>query len=149
MSTDPRMYPQGAGQLTDPFTGNVVRELRQRYTTAQINAGVTLLPALPGVKWQVLDGDALAVGGAASGLTTLDVVGTLAAATRKLIAFGQAALTQSTRLRAGASGATILADGASFTANDANTAVTLSVTGSALATSTAVDVFLRYVPVLA
>lgn len=117
---------------------------RFHVSIADINAGVTLLAALAGYKYRLLDAFAIAIGGAASGLTTLDIQATQSASGVKLVAFGQAALTQSTVVRAGASGGTVLADGASFAANDANTAITLGVTGSNIATSTFVDMFLTY-----
>ena len=117
---------------------------RFRVTTAAINAGATLLAALAGYKYRLLDAYAIAIGGAASGLTTLDIQATQSASGVKLVAFGQAALTQSTMVRAGSSGGVLLADGASFAVNDVNTAITIGVTGSNLATSTNVDVVLTY-----
>jgi len=87
----------------------------------------------------------IAVGGAASGATTVDILATLAAGSRKLLASAIAGLTQSALLRAGAANAALLADGASHTANDANTAITVNKTGGALATSTHVDVLFWYV----
>ena len=56
----------------------------------------------------------------------------------------RASLTQSTELRAGDSGSTILADGASHVANDANTAITVIKAGSDVATATSIDVILTY-----
>ncbi len=58
--TDKRMYPQGTGQLASRYVNDVLVEpglpktLRTRVTTAQINAGFTLLPALPGYPGQHL-----------------------------------------------------------------------------------------------
>lgn len=118
--------------------------LRRRCTIAELNAGVTLLPALLGFKYRVIDAAMIAVGGAAAASTTVDIVGTLTTS-RKLLAVAVAALTQSAVVRLGAANATVLADGASLTANDANTAITASVTGSALTTATNIDMFLEYV----
>jgi len=56
----------------------------------------------------------------------------------------QAALNQSTLLRIGAANAVILADGASFTAHDANTSLNLVRVGSAITVATFVDVLLTY-----
>lgn len=117
--------------------------IRKRFTIAQVNAGATLLPALPDKSYRLIDAFAISVGGAAAAVTTVDLLGTITTA-RKLVAWGQAALTQSTLLRAGASGATILADGASFTANDANTAITIGKTGSDVTTATHIDVSVFY-----
>jgi hypothetical protein len=71
-------------------------------------------------------------------------LGTVSTA-RKLVAFAAAQTTQSTYLQPGVTGAAILADGASFTANDANTAITIGKTGDAVATATHIDVILTYV----
>lgn len=118
--------------------------IRHRFTIAQVNAGAILLPALPGFGYRLIDVSMIAVGGAAAGATTVDILATLAAASRKLLASAVAGLTQSTLLRAGAANAAILADGASFTRNDINTAITIGVTGSALTTATNIDVILCY-----
>ncbi len=118
--------------------------LRQRVTTAQVNAGLELIAAPAGSKIRLIDSYAIAIGGAAATVTTVDILGTQATASVKLVAYGQAALTQSTMVRAGSSGGVILADGASFVANDASTAITIGKTGSSLATATHIDVMLQY-----
>lgn len=123
--------------------GGTLRQLQQRVTIAEINAGLTLLPAQPGLSYRLVDAFVIAVGGAVGAVTTVDILATLTTG-RKLVAFAQASLTQSTLLRAGASGATILANGASFTSNDANTAVTIGKTGSDVTTATHIDVTLFY-----
>lgn len=120
-----------------------VNQKRFRATTAQVNAGLTLLPARAGIKYQVVDLALISIGGAASGATTVDILGTQTTSV-KLLAAAVAGLTQNTLLRAGATNATILAAGASFVANDANTAITIGKTGSDLATSTHIDVLLQY-----
>jgi len=135
-----------AGLVTGPTNGpsNVVN-LRMRATIAQINAGLTLVAAIPGFKLRVVNARAVAVGGNAGTVTTVDILGTQAAASVKLVAFAQASLTESTVLTAGGSGAAVLADGASFAQCDTNTAITLGKTGSAIDTATAVDISLDYV----
>src|SRR5688572_9491087 len=96
---------------------------RQRVTVARVNAGATLLAAPgAGYAYRLVDVNLIAIGGAASGATTVDILATLATASRKLLAAAVAGLTQSTVLRAGAANAAVLADGASFTVNDENTA---------------------------
>lgn len=120
-----------------------VNQKRFRATTAQVNAGLTLLPARAGIRYQLVDCALISIGGAASGATTIDILGTQTSSV-KLLAAAVAGLTQSTVLRAGATNATVLADGASFVANDANTAITIGKTGSNLATSTHIDVLLQY-----
>jgi len=120
------------------------RQLRRRCTVAEINAGVTLLPAVPGRAYRLLDAAMIAVGGAVTGATDVRILGTRAAGSVALLVVAVAALTQSALVRAGAANATILADGASFTPLDANTAVTAGKTGGAAATATHVDVILTY-----
>jgi hypothetical protein len=120
------------------------RVLRVAATTAQVNAGLTLLPAVPNVKYRIHDMSMISVGGAASGATTVDILGTQSASSAKLMASAVAGLTQNTLLRAGAANGTILAGGASFADCDVNTAVTVGKTGSDLATSTHIHVLLTY-----
>lgn len=121
-----------------------VYNTRQRFTIAQVNSGATIVPAIAGFKARLIDCAAIAVGGAAGAVTTVDILGTQATSSVKLVAFAQASLTQSTVLRAGASGAAVLADGASFAACDANTAITIGKTGSSVTTATHVDVILSF-----
>jgi hypothetical protein len=122
----------------------VVMNVRQRFTIAQVNAGATLVPAVAGKAIRMVDCRAIAVGGAAGAVTTVDVLGTSTTA-RKLVAYAQANLTQSTVVGAGHAGGAVLADGASFTANDAGTAVTIGKTGSNVTTATHIDVIFDYV----
>jgi len=121
----------------------LVKHIRTRLTIAQINAGATLLAAVPGYKYRMLECSAIAVGGAVAAVTAVEVRGTLSSA-RILVSFAQASLTQSTELRAGDTGSTILADGASFTQNDANTAITVIKAGADITTATHVDVLFTY-----
>ena len=141
---DPRMNPQGTGQMADPIAGSGLKQLRFRATIAQVNAGVTLLAAKKGFKYRVVDAALIAVGGAVTAATDVRVLGTRAGSSVALLVAAVAALTQSALLRAGAANAVILADGASFTALDDNTAVTLGKTGGTAATATHVDVILTY-----
>lgn len=123
-------------------TGGVFH-VRARVVTADINAGKTIIPGIAGRKLRLLDAFAIAYGGAVTATTTVDLLGTVTTA-RKLVAFGQAGLTQSTLVRAGAAAGVILADGASFTANDAGAGITVGKTGSDVATATGVDFFVTY-----
>jgi hypothetical protein len=122
----------------------LVQFVRTRLTIAQVNAGATLLAAIAGWRYRMVDVAAIAVGGAAAAVTTVDVLGTQATAAVKLAAFAQASLTQNTMLRPGVSGTTILAGGVSFAQNDANTAITVGKTGSDVTTATHIDVLLWY-----
>lgn len=120
--------------------------IRKRFTIAEINAGAELLPALDSsFKYRMVDAAMIAIGGAVGATTTVDILATAAAASRKLLAVAIAALTQSAVVRAGGANATVLADGASFTANDANTAITVNKTGVTATTATHVDVIFWYV----
>jgi len=77
-------------------------------------------------------------------VTTVDVKGTQAAAAVKLVANTQASLTQSTVVRAGAAGGTVLADGASFVQNDRGKGVKVGITGAAITVATNVDIEFSY-----
>lgn len=124
---------------------DTVRQLRTRFTTAEINAGATVLAALPGYKYRLVDAAAIAIGGNAATVTSVDLTATLSTS-RILVSFLVAGLTRSTLLRAGAAtNGVLLADGASYTANDANTAVTIIKAGSDMATATHIDLLLSYV----
>jgi hypothetical protein len=121
-----------------------VRNQRFRATIAQVNAGLTLLPKIAGKKYRLVACNAIAIGGAAGAVTTVDILGTQATSSVKLVAFAQASLTQSTVLKDGGSGAAVLADGASYAPCDTNTAITIGKTGSAVDTATHIDVSLSY-----
>ncbi len=130
--------------LKQSAPSGTARVLRVRATIAQVNAGLTLLPAVAGSKYRLHDAVAIAIGGAAAAVTTVDILATQSASSVKLVAFAQASLTRSAVLRAGGSGATVLADGASFVQNDVNTAITIGKTGSDVTTATHIDVLLTY-----
>ena len=118
--------------------------LRRRVTQAEVNAGLNLLPAIPGFRYRMIDAKLIAIGGAAATATSVDIRGTQAASVVNLLAVAVAALTQNTLVRAGAANAAILAAGASFIECDANTPVAINRTGSNLATATHIDVLLEY-----
>lgn len=166
-STDSKMYPVGKAQAASPnrwitdksaaggsrfVEFGVAKNQRTRVTVAQINAGFTLLPALPGVKWRIIDLKMIAVGGAVTGATDVRLLSTQSGAGAALGIAAVAGLTQSTVLRLGSPFATAgtasivaLADGKSHIANDVNKAVTAGKTGGSAATATAVDFILDYV----
>lgn len=120
------------------------RTQRFRVSTSDVNAGATLLPAIDGYKYRLVDVIAIAVGGNAGAVTTVDILGTQATSEVKLAAFAQASLTRSTVLRPGVSGTAVLADGASFAPCDDDTAITIGKTGDAMTTATHIDVILTY-----
>jgi len=118
--------------------------IRGRFTVAQVNAGATILPAIPGISYRVVDVSMIAVGGAAATATSVDILATQATASVKIVANAVAGLTQSAVLRAGATNSVVLTDGASFAVNDVNTAITILKAGADVATATHIDVHLRY-----
>jgi hypothetical protein len=123
----------------------VVRNVRTRLTIAQVNAGATLLPAVAGYKYRLVGAEAISVGGAAGAVTTVDILGTQATSSVKLVAFAQAGLTQSAVLKAGGANAAVLADGASFAPCDSGAAVTAGKTGSSVTTATHIDFNVSFV----
>lgn len=118
--------------------------IRKRFSIAEVNAGATILAAIAAFKYRMIDVIGIAVGGNVATTTTVDVLGTQSASGVKLAAFAQASMTRSTVLRPGVSGTTVLADGASFVANDANTAITIGKTDADVATATHIDIILTY-----
>jgi len=134
---------KGTGQRLVTAVGNVHVE-RFRKTIAEVNAGVTLMSAIAGFKYRLVDAFAIAVGGAVATVTTIDILGTQSTSSVKLVAFAQAGMTQSTLVRAGSASGAILTDGASFVACDVNTAITANITGSSIATATHIDFVITY-----
>lgn len=120
----------------------MVMSVRKRFTIAEVNAGVALLAGVPGKKIRLVDAFAIAEGGAVGAVTTVDILGTQAAASVKLVAFAQANLTEDAHVAG--SDETILAAGASFAQNDANTGLTVDITGSDVTTATHVQVIAQY-----
>jgi hypothetical protein len=129
----------------------VLLSQRTRVTLAQLNAGFTLLPAIPGLKYRLINCMLTAIGGNATTGTSVNVIGTRAAAPVQLIVAAVARLVQSVRnvtgtpfATAGAESLTTLADGASFTQLDVNTAITVITVGSAMTVMTNLDVDLAF-----
>ena len=133
-----------AKTVLDNAADAVVLSKRIRTTIAQINAGYELLPAITGYGYRLVSAKAIAYGGAAGAVTTVDILGTQTSAV-KLVAYAQANLTQSAVLTDGGTGAAVLADGASYVTCDAGTAITVGKTGSDVTTATGIDFILEYV----
>lgn len=152
---DVRNYPEGRGAQVSRYIKNVLvefgvfKQLRTRVTRAQLNAGFNLLPALPGVKWQLVNGKFIAVGGAATSGTSVNLKGTQSGSAANLAIITIAALTQSavvtTESAPAAGSVTLLADGASFIPNDVNTAMSVITVGSAMTVMTNLDCFIGYI----
>jgi hypothetical protein len=127
------------------FTGNAALLVyRERVLTADVNAGLTILPAVPGYKYRLSSMSMIAVGGVTAGLTDARILGTQAGASAALMITTLAALTRSAVNYPGVSGNTVLADGASFDVCDINTAITVGKTGASLTGATAIDFELQY-----
>jgi len=98
--------------LVDGNTGGV-QHLRVRTTTANVNAGATLLPAIPGRSYRLVDATMISIGGNAAGATAIRITGTQSASSVQLVSNTVGALTQNTRVLAGVTAnSSILADGA-------------------------------------
>ncbi len=144
----------GAGETalhSHAVPATVVQNKRQRVAIGDINTGATILPAIEGKAYRIIDIALVAYGGnlaATAEATGVAVSGTQSAAGAALFTVPVASLTQSTLIHSSCAGSSafILADGASFVANDANTAVTVqAVGGSDLITATGIDVIISYV----
>ena len=139
-----------SGGKIDAQSGSIVTGLvlnkRVRATTAEVNAGLLILPQLAGYKYRIVDLSMIAIGGAAQTATSVDIVTTQSGSAARPFVVAVAALTQSAVVKPNSANVTVLADGASFVANDENTAVYVSkqAAGSNLATATHVDVILTY-----
>lgn len=141
---DPRYNPTTNRMVRNDTDNPAELQVRQRFSAAQVNAGATILPAVPGFAYRFIDAEMIAIGGAAGGATDVRILGTRAAGSVALLVVAVAALTQSAVVRPGAANATVLADGASMTPLDANTPVTIGKTGGALTGATSVDVIVTY-----
>jgi hypothetical protein len=125
-------------------THQPVYTMRQRFTIAQVNAGATISSAMAGISYRMVDAKMIAIGGAVTQVTTVDILGTQAGSSVKLVAFAQASLTQSAVLKAGGTGAAVIADGVSFGLCDPNTAITVGITGGDITVATYIDVIFDY-----
>jgi hypothetical protein len=122
--------------------GGTLFSVRTRTTTANVNLGATLLPAVSGLKYRLTEAVMISIGGAAATATTVDIKGTQSAASVKLVAAAVATLTQDAIVKM--TTANTLAAGASYVQNDVNTAITIGSTTNNLATSTNIDTILTF-----
>jgi len=123
---------------------NVVQCQRFRNTIAEINAGKTLLAAVADKKYRIIDWTFIAYGGAAAAATAVTLLATQSSAVA-LATIAVGGLSQSAVVKPDHTNCAVLADGASFIANDEETAITIGKTGgSDLATCTGIDVILTY-----
>ena len=137
------------GENAQVYVPNLTRSIHVTPLVASVEAGLTLLEAIPGYKYRVVDCTMIATGANAGTATSVNLVGTQATAAVQLVVNSVTALTDSARVSMGeppaAGTSVILADGASFNVCDANTAITCIAVGAALDTATAIDITLTYV----
>jgi len=126
------------------FGPNIVNYVKKRFTIAQVNAGADILAAKPGYKYRMVDCSMAAEGGAVGTATSVEVEGVQSTSTVDLVSNTAGILTDDALVRAGITNSTLLANGASFDANDANTAITISATGT-VDTATHINVYMTYV----
>jgi hypothetical protein len=134
--------------VVGPDTAYGVFTKRARLTLAQVNAGHSLVAAVTGKKLRLIDAKIIAIGAnlaATANATGVAISATQAASSVALFTANLAQLTRSAVNRIGTASTAVLADGASFVANDAATAITVAaVAGTDLITSTYIDVEVTY-----
>jgi len=122
--------------------------LRTRVTLAQMNAGLDLLAAVAGLKYRLVNYKIIAIGAnaaATANATGVAIKGVQSSSTVKLGVCVLAGLTRSTVNVATSANNTVLADGASFVACDANSKISVQADGGTdLITATAFDVIIDY-----
>ncbi len=129
-----------AGDVVGSLTPGIVRNARVRATAAQVNAGHTVLPAIPGYKYRMIDCTLIAAGGTTDGVTGVQVK----CDTTLLVDAKVAAIERNVVARAGDTDVNVLADGASFVAQAANKPITVIKDGDDLTGATYMDVIFTY-----
>ena len=124
---------------------DMVRYARLSVAVADLAAGQTIVAAVPGYRIRMVSCKAEATVADATTSTTVDVLGTQAAASVKLVAYTTTALDRALAVADGTSSGVVLNDGASYDANDAGTAIIADETGSATAGATAIVFYFSYV----
>ena len=124
-------------------TSQQAQYIRKRFTVAEVNAGIELLPAVLGRRYRMISAGLISIGGLATSVTTVDILATQSTAA-KLVAGLQASLVEGVVLKDAHTGLGILANGASYIPNDANTAITVGVTGSDITVATHIDFMFLY-----
>lgn len=114
---NPATAPGGAATQ-----GSGLLNIRQRTAVATVNTGFTILPAVAGLKWRLVEVVMISEGGAAATATHVDVRGTQSAAGVNLVHAAVATLTQDAVVKM--TTANVLAAGASYAQCDVNTAIT-------------------------
>jgi hypothetical protein len=138
----PTLRKNKNAELHNLGNNNVVFTHRERVSLADINAGYTLLSAVPNYKYRLVDAKMIAIGGAAGVSTAAVILGTRAAAAVALMTTLIAALVQNTIVDLAT--ANDLDAGLSFTELDDNTAITVGKTGGTMTTLTHIDFIVVY-----
>jgi len=144
-------------KTTGPVVTGVIKQItaegvgvfntRHRVTTAEMNAGHTILTAVSGYKYRLIDCTVIAYGGSAAATANATGVAILGTQSGSVMLFqvDLAQLTRSALNRPGTASTHLLADGASFVQNDAATAITVAaVAGTDLITATGFDIEVTY-----
>lgn len=127
---------------TSKFGPGVQVNQRIEVTAAALNAGtVTLLPAIAGLKYRLLDAKLIAKGGNAAGATAVNLIGTQTTDVN-LLSAAVAALTQNAWASTNSANVTMAAT--ADAQNDANTSIRLARTVSNLTGATSIVVLLTY-----
>ena len=134
-----------------PISGKITEStaLNIRTSTAAAavihTASTTLLPAIAGYKYRIIDIAMISTVANAATATAVTISGTQGASVVALVSNTVGALTDSTKVLMGTTAnSSILADGASYTACDVNTAITIESTGAGLGGSTAIISIITY-----
>ena len=123
----------------------LVFNVRTRIAIADLAAATTLLPAIPGYRYRMIRCTASAFGGNAATSTSIDVSGTRAAAAVILVSFVTTDLdTSEVHWDGDGTTGVVLADGASYTQLDVNTAITAAEVGAGTTGATHIDLNLSY-----
>lgn len=133
--------------VTGPGSGFGIYNLRTRIAIASVNTGVTLLAAVTGRQYRIINLKVVAIGANVTSTTATGVAltGTQSASPVALYTVAKAQLTRSAINTFGTASTTVLADGASFVDNDANTAITFAAAGGTdLAGASNIDVDITY-----
>lgn len=109
-----------------------VYDYKERFTVGAVNGGtvVTVLPAVRGFKYRLIDYAIVAIGGTTAGGTNVLLKGTQGGSSATLLTILLAALTRGAQNKRGVGTVTILTDNASFGDCDENTAITFEATGT-------------------
>ena len=107
--------------------GQVVYNLRRELTAAEIHTGATVITVPAGLSFRLVGARAVATAATCTTSTSVDLI----ANTTHLVVFATASLVRSTVLEDGETGATVIADGASYSAQTAGQDITIAdVTGT-------------------